>query len=255
MTAEAVNAWFTPFHYFVYLGTIFVILVAWLQWRWARICQNNIQVLVAEQGGGGKFTLAPKTGGTVSIKNPHTDTVRMWAVNELATIDILYPGVGFIPAFMQKTIRLAIVNEGDWEPMLNRSPHRPKVASPDMVKALMEIAEGAEEKTEKAIIKLLDGVATAPTREMIASPAILGNLIQEKISELAVTVAKDIVNPINEAIKRLGQRLNPTIVYIGLSLVVILSVVSVFFVVGMGNTDVGALAENVDRIMDALGIK
>ena len=253
ITPEAVNSWFTPFHYIVYLGTLFVLMVVYYQWKWAKICKNNIQVLVAQQGGGGNFVLAPKTGGEVTIKNPHTNTTRTWPVNELSTIDVLYPGVGFVPAFLQKTIRMAIVSEGDWEPLLNRSPHLEKVASPDMVVSLTEIAETADEITKKAIIKLLNGVSTSPTREMIASPAVLGNLIHEKITELVATVSKDIMSPLTEAIKKLGQRVNPTIVYIGLGLIIILLVYTVFQLAPViGKID--EFANTLDAIQKALGV-
>lgn len=255
MTPETVNAWFTPFHYFVYLGVLFVGMVVYYQWTWSQTCKNNIQVLVAQQSGGGEYVLAPKDGGSVSITNPQTGSVRTWPVNELATIDVLYPGVGFVPAFLQKTIRLAIVNEGDWEPMLNRSAHTRKVASPDMVEALEAIAEAAAPTTKAAIKHILDGVSTAPTREMIASPAVLGNLMQEKISELAVTVAKDIVNPLNEAIKKLGQRLNSTVVYVGLGLVALIAVVTLYQVMQIANMDVITIAEDIGSIKQALGVK
>lgn len=251
MTAEAVNAWFTPFHYFVYLGVLFVAMVVYYQWKWAKACKNNIQVLVAETGGSGRFFLAPKAGGTVTIKNPQTETSRIWAVNELATIDILYPGVGFVPAFLQKTIRLAIVNEGDWEPMLNRSPHLLKAASPDMVAALLEIAETSGKETKAKINKLLENVATSPTREMIASPAVLGNFMAEQISALAVTVGREIVNPINEAIKKMGQRINPTIIYIGLGLIGVLLVFTLYQVMSVQ----GGMADSLDAIKQALGVK
>ncbi len=217
--ADLIAQWFTPFHYIVYLGTVFILLVGFYQWKWARTCRAKILVLVAQQGGGGSYELAPKSGGDITIKNPDTNTTRTWPVNELSTIDVLYPGVGFVPAFMQKTIRMAIVSEADWEPLLNRSPYRLKVASPDLVHDLLILADYAPEVTKNAIKDILRGVQTAPTREMIASPAVLGNLMQEKISELAVTVAKDIVNPLQEAIKKMGQRVNPTIIYIGLVLI------------------------------------
>lgn len=251
--AELVSQWFTPFHYFVYLGTLFVLLVTFYQWKWTRTAKNSILVLVAQQGGGGNFSLAPKTGGSVSIKNPDTGLTRTWPVNELSTIDVLYPGVGFVPAFMQKTIRMAIVSEGDWEPLLNRSSHKLKVASPDMVKALTEIASNASVPTQRALTKLLDGVATAPTREMIASPAVLGNLMEEKVSQLAVTVAKDIVNPLQEAIKKMGQRVNPNIVYIGLGL--ILGMLGFSLIQGLPALEsISAMVADIAKIQQALGI-
>ncbi len=251
--AELVNQWFTPFHYFVYLGTLFVLMVTFYQWKWTRTAKNSILVLVAQQGGGGSFSLAPKTGGEVSIKNPQTGFTRTWPVNELSTIDVLYPGVGFVPAFMQKTIRMAIVSEGDWEPLLNRSPHRLKVASPDMVVSLQTLASVAPEEIREAIHKLLEGVATAPTREMIASPAVLGNLIEEKVSQLAVTVGKDIVNPLQEAIKKMGQRVNPNIVYIGLGLILVMLGFLLIQALPVLES-LTKMAADITRIQQALGI-
>ena len=232
---------------FLFLGVPSVLVVFYLQWRWARTCKNFIQVLVVQQGGGGDFQLAPKTGGEISLENPHTKTVRTWAINELATIDVLYPGVGFVPAFIQKTIRLAIVHEGDWEPLLNRSPHLRRVASPDLVAEFLKIAEAStDEATKKNITELLNGVSTSPTREMIASPAVLGNLLHEKISEIVATVAKDVFDPLKDIIKKLGKPINPTIVYIGLGLAVILLAYLIFKVV--------PALEDISVIKQALGV-
>lgn len=246
MTAETINAWFTPFHDIVYLGTILIFTIGFLQWQWSRTCKNNIQVLVAEQGGGGKFHLLPKAGGSVTIRNPATNTYKTWPISELATVDVPYPGIGLVPAFLQKTIKMTIVMEGDWEPLLNRSPHRAKVVSPDIAEALLDISNKAAPETKEAILKLLDNVATSPTREMIASPAVLGNLMQEKITELAVTIARDIINPINEAIKRMGQRVSPAVVYIGLGLILIMVAFLLFRLL--------PVAGNLEKIMESLGI-
>lgn len=254
VSPEAVSAWFTPFHYFVYLGTLFVGMVVYYQWKWSRICKKNIQVLVVQQGGGGEFQLAQKAGGEVSINNPNTNSVRTWPVNELATIDVLYPGVGFIPAFLQKTIRMAIVHEGDWEPLLNRSPHMLKVASPDLVTALEDIAKQSDDSVNKAITKILDGVQTSPTREMIASPAVLGNLMHEKITEAVITVNKEMIDSIAMLTRRLSKLINPMVVYVGLGLVLILLVFSIY----QGMQPAVSQQEMIDElnlIKQALGIK
>lgn len=254
--AEAVNAWFTPFHYFVYLGTILVILISFLQWRWSKTSQNNILILVAEQSGGGRYALAPKQGGSVTIKNPNTGVGNTWPLNELATIDVLYPGVGFIPEFAQKTIRLAIVSEGDWEPLLNRSPHGQKVASPDIVVELKKIAEQLTDGEVKDHLKdMLTGVSTAPTRDMIASPAVLYNVIHEGVSRLAVTLDKGITETLEKAMKRLGQSVNPTIVYIGLGLTLVLLAVNLYFMVGISSTEMGTLGADIQAIKQALGVQ
>ena len=252
MDASAVNSYFTPFHYIVYLGVPFIAMICYYQWRWSEICKNNIQVLVAQAGGGGSFCLAPKVGGEVSIKSPTSNTIRTWPVNELSTIDILYPGVGFVPAFLQKTIRLAIVNEGDWEPMLNRSRHYEKVASPDVVTMLTEIAEDASEEIQDKIGRLLKGISTSPTREMIASPAVLGNLLHEKISEVVMTVNKETLEKLDMALKRLGKQINPTIVYVGLGMVLILLAFVAYQLSGM--SDVKDVAEDIGLIKQSLGI-
>lgn len=251
MGAEAVNSWFTPFHYIVYLGVPFVMMIAYLQWRWAKTCKENIQVLVAEQGGGGSFQLAPKTGGEVSLKNPNNNSIRTWPINELSSIDVLYPGVGFVPAFMQKTIRMVIVNEGDWEPMLNRSPHKKRIASPDIVDFLKSITESDSVPIalKNKILLITGEISTGPTREMIASPAVLGNLINERITEAVMTINKEVMDSLSGVIRKMSKLVNPTIVYIGLGLIAILLVYVVFQM-----TQIGDMIDGVERIQQALGV-
>lgn len=253
MDAATINSWFTPFHYFVYLGTLFVMMVVFYQWKWSKTCKDNIQVLVAQQGGGGDFQLAPKNGGEVTIKNPHTGTSRTWAVNELATIDVLYPGVGFVPNFLQKSIRMAIVSEGDWEPLLNRSPHLKKVASPDMVLAVQKIIDSFTDEKDTVIKEkleaILEGVSTAPTREMIASPAVLGNLMNEKITEAVITVNKEVVDAISNVVNKFKAMVNPWVVYIGLGLILILCAY-----IAYQGASIQTLTEDLELIKQSLGI-
>ena len=103
---EGIGAWFgsidsaSVLRVILFLGVPFVLLVFFLQWRSARTCNRNIQVLIALKGGGGRFMLARKEGGEVTISNPELGVGRTWAVNELATIDVTYPGVGFVPKFL-----------------------------------------------------------------------------------------------------------------------------------------------------------
>ena len=250
--------YFAPWHIALYLFVVFVGMVVYYQWKWAKICKNNIWVLVAQQGGGGDFYLAPKEGGQVTIKNPRTDDTRTWPVNELATIEVPYPGVGFIPQFLQKTIRLAIVNEGDWEPMLNRSPHREKIASPDVVESLQELAEESDDKTKKKIEKIVNGLATGPTREMIADPAILGNLMTSTVMKALATVSNDLLETLKSLNAKLGRVVgpNPLIVYIGLGLITILLAFTLYQIMPIVSSigDLGDLSDKLDAIMRALGV-
>ena len=242
----------------LFLGVPFVLLIFYFQWHWAKTCNEFIRVLVVQQAGGGKFELAPKAGGQVTIKNPHSNTTRTWPINELSTVDVLYPGVGFVPAWMQKTIRMAIVHEGDWEPLLNRSPHLTKVASPDMVMALEAIANEDSSSGER-IKALLVGVCTAPTREMIGSPAVLGNLMQERISEIVATVSKDVFEPLKEILQKMAKPVNPTIVYILLGLTAILAVYLVFQINAMKEMgtipDLAKMTQDISLIKQSLGVR
>ena len=251
--------YFMPWHIGLYLFVVFVFMVVYYQWKWAKTCKNYIQVLVAQQGGGGDFLLAPKSGGQVTIKNSRTDEERTWPVNELATIEVPYPGVGFIPAFLQKTIRLAIVNEGDWEPMLNRSPHREKIASPDVVEFLQLLADETDDaKKKSAITKMVKGLATGPTREMIANPATLGDLMRSSVMKALATVSTDLVDLLKSVNAKLGKVVgpNPMIVYIGLGLIIILLAFTLYQIMPIVSSigDLGELSDKLDAIMKALGV-
>ena len=251
--------YFMPWHIGLYLFVLFVIMVVYYEWKWAKTCKNNIQVLVAQQGGGGDFFLAPKAGGQVTIKNSQTNEERTWALNELATIEVPYPGVGFVPAFLQKTIRLAIVNEGDWEPMLNRSPHREKIASPDVVEFLQSLADETEDAKKKVVIlKMVKGLATGPTREMIANPATLGDLMRSSVMKALATVSTDLVDLLKSVNAKLGKVVgpNPMIVYIGLGLTIILLAFTLYQIMPIVSSigDLGDLSDKLDAIMKALGV-
>ena len=248
--------YFQPWHIGLYLFVVFVVMVVYYQWRWASICKTNLQVLIAMAGGGGEFVLSPKIGSEVAIKNPHNDTVRMWPINELSTIEIPYPGVGFVPAFLQKTIRLVIVNEGDWEPMLNRSRHGEKVASPDVIEELINIASTAKQPTQVAITKYVQQLSTSPTREMIASPAVLGNLMHEKITEAVITVNKEMIDQLAGITSRLSKVLNPLHFYIGMGLVLVLLGFIAFQIMPIMSSigDLGDVSDKLDAIMKSLGI-
>lgn len=238
----------------LYLGIPFVLLTFFSQWKWARTCDKNIQILVAQRGGGGKYLLAPKAGGEVSIANPVTGDTRTWPINELATIDVPYPGLGFLPRFLQKSIRLAIVNEGDWEPMLNRSPHQKKVASPDVVEFMIAVAKQSDEDVKREINEFINSVSTGSTREMIADPATLGALRQSTIMKALATVSDDLVDSIKKLRAQISRvaGMNPTIMYITLFLIVILVGFLLFRTMQL---DLGDMADKIDGIYRSLGIQ
>ena len=206
MTPEAINAWFTPFAYIVYLGSLLFGMIGYYQWKWSKVCKMKVLVLVQRADGHGDFELADSSGGQVTLVNPRTKTNQVWPINELATIAVPYPGVGFVPLFLQKTIRMVIVREDDWEPMTNRSR--------DM--------------------------------EMIASPAILGNLFLEKIMEAVITVNKEMLEDVQKLVTRLGSRVSPTMFYIGIGVVLVVLVFLAFQIL--------PIASSLETIEKALGV-
>ncbi|MGR3295871.1 MAG: hypothetical protein ACUZ8A_06555 [Candidatus Bathyanammoxibius sp.] len=241
----------------LYLGIPFVLMIFFFQWRWARTCDRNILVLVAQKGGGGAYRLARKDGGHVEIA--HEDgTVRIWPINELATIDVLYPGVGWVPAFLQKSIRLAVVNEGDWEPMLNRSPHRTKIASPDVVAFLERIAEDNPETGLVVLInEFLDGVTTGPTREMVADPATLGSLMRSNVMSALATVSDDLMEALNGVRAQLARvaGINSVYVYGGLGVcIVLLGFIIYQMMQGQAPVPSAEIMDKLNLIQGALGL-
>ena len=233
----------------LFLGIPFILIIFYLQFRWSKTCDENIQVLIALKGGGGKYELAPKAGGEVTITNPETGDARTWMVNELSTIEVTYPGLGFLPKFLQKQIRMAIVSEGDWEPLLNRSPHRKMIASPDVVEFLKDLKDGINNQKMKDQIEVfLNGVSTGPTREMVASPEALGNLMRNSVLKALATVGTDFLDTLKSVNQKLSRMMsfNPLITYIGIGIVIVICIYLIINQMKIGG--------DVSLIKDALGI-
>lgn len=209
ITPEAVNAYFTPLDYFLYLFLVFALMVVYYQWRWTSTARQNILVLVVHSDGSSRQVLVKKEGASVSLTNPKTKTTQLWPINKLSTIDVLYPGVGFIPEFLQKQIRMTIVDEDDWEPLINRDPDR----------------------------------------KLIASPAVLGNLMNEKVTEAVITVNKEMMDSIAGLVKRMNKLVNPIVVYIGLGLNLCLLAFLLYALMPLAE-----LPEAIEGIKNALGI-
>lgn len=121
ITPEQVNAWFTPFHFFVYLGIIFVIMICWLQMRWDKESRTNILVLLQKAKGDGDYYLVPIDDNKVNLVNKNTGESKLWGINELSTITVPYPAIGFLPRFLLKQIKLVVLSDETWEPITNRS--------------------------------------------------------------------------------------------------------------------------------------
>jgi len=257
MTGPEVEAtYFSGLDIVLYLFVIFVLMIAFYQWQWHKRVDNELKLLVRESDGSTTTHYVPKTSTSVSITDPKTGTTKTWPFAEICTIEMLYPGDGFIPTFLQRKIRTLIVDANDWEPLLNRGSYSEGVASPDVKDSLRELAESlTDSKVKSQLLDMADELKTAPTREMVASPAVLGNIAKEKVSELAVTVAKDIMNPLQDAIKKLGRQLNPTVVYVGLALILLLLGYVIYQLVNISGMDVAKIADDVAKIRNALGVQ
>lgn len=215
MTPEMVQAfWFSPFAYAIYLGVPFTIWMIYLQWKWSKVCRENVLVLVSLMDGGTLDYLVPKEGGSVSLKKKNSDTTRMWPINKMTSLDMPYPGVGFLPRWLQKDIKMIIVDEGDYEPLINRDPKK----------------------------------------AMIASPAVLGNLMHEKITEAVITVNKEVMDKLEGLARRLGSIPRPMPIYIGLLLIIILQAISLFTGLPIAEA-VEEQTAQINVIKSALGIK
>jgi len=210
MDAQAVNAYFTPLDYFMYLTLILVILVAYYQWRWWKDCKDNVMLMVVHADGSTRQELVPKDGSSVTLQNPKTGTTKMWPINKLAGVEMDYPSTGFVPKILQKKIKLVIVDEEDWEPLINRDPNQ----------------------------------------EMVASPAMLGNLMNEKITEAVIRVNKEMMDSLAQLTKRLNRMVTPTQFFIGIGLVAAGIIALIFLVV----PNIGELATGIEEIKTALGV-
>lgn len=250
--ADIQAAYFSPFHFILYLVIIFVAMIIYYQWQWSKRCATSVRVLVVQPDGDTKTEYAPKSGNYVALRVPESNTVRLWPINKLSSVEMFYPGDGFIPTFLQKKIKTVIVDSEDWEPMLNRGSYARNVASPDVVAAIRDLADDYSE-AKSDLMDLADSLSTAPTRDMVASPAVLGNIMKEKVSELAVTISRETFDKMEGFTRKLDRLPNPLIVYIGLGVIAImLAIVLVNLMPAMST--VSELQSALTAIKVALGI-
>ena len=155
MTGPEVEAtYFSGLDIVLYLFVVFVLMIAFYQWQWHKRVEREVKLLVRESDGSTTTHYVPKTSTSVSITDPKTGTTKTWPFAEICTIEMLYPGDGFVPTFLQRKIRTLIVDANDWEPLLNRGSYSEGVASPDVKDSLRELAESLTDSKVKS--QLLD---------------------------------------------------------------------------------------------------
>ncbi len=203
----------SPIFFLFFILAVFAGATVYYMVHWSTICKTMVQVLVVKADGHGDFSLAPQEGGSVSLKDPKSDTTRLWPINEMATVSVPYPSSGFVPVFMQKTIQLVIVDEKDWEPLINRDPKR----------------------------------------EMVASPAVLGNLLHEQITRMVMTLNKEVLDGLSAAIRKLGSLVSPTMFFIGIGIVVIFLAFMAYQIIP-AMSGLKEMKEEMDVIRQALGV-
>lgn len=252
-TAAGTSNYLSPVNELMYLVIIVALVMGIYMWKWSKTCRTKVRVLVVKGDGHGSYEFAPQEGGSVSLKNPSSGSIRVWPINELCAIDVPYPGDGLVPGFLQKTIRMVVVDEKDWEPLINRGPYKEWVASPDVIQALKVLAATYVD-LEPDIMSIVDKLSPASTREMIASPAVLGNIVHEKVTETVLTVTERMTNQVESLMRRLGSMLNPTVVYIGLGVLAVMLVYVLVQVIPLAGK-IKEMAAAVEAIKTGIGAK
>lgn len=253
MTGADIQAtYFSPFMFIMYLVIIVVAMAVFYQWRWSRLCVTHVKILLVQPDGSTDTEYVHKTGNYVALKVPDSDSIRMWPINKLATIEVMYPGDGFIPNFLQKKIKMAVVDAEDWEPMLNRGSYSHRVASPDVVAVIRDLAEDYPDARED-LETLANSLSTAPTRDMIASPSVLGNIMKEKVSEMAVTISKETFDRLEAVNKKLDKQINPLIFYVVMGAVMVILVIMLVNILP-SLSSFSSLADGIEAIKRALGV-
>ena len=176
------------------MAGMYIILVFVWQWQWSKTCANNVMVMVQRADGHGDTELAPLESGSITLNDPKTGTGCTWPINELSTLTVPYPGRGgLVPRFLQKSIRLVLVSEDDWEPITNRSVGR----------------------------------------KQVGSPYLLHNLLMEKVTAAVITVNKETMDALAGIGRRLTNLPNPRALYIGLGLLGVGLAVAIYLIFQM----------------------
>lgn len=243
----------------MYMGPLAVIAGLVCMFLWERTCRKKIKVVLVKTAGGTESYFVNKEGDSVMLSNKATGWSGTWPISNLATIPQPYPDMaGLLPRFLQREIQQAIFIEGDIEPLLNRSPHRGKVMSPDVYNFLLDFKKKHESNKEivSAISGLLEGVSTGMSRELIASPDWVSALRKSMALKALASVSDDLMEALKQIRNQLARfsGLNSTYVYIGLALIVILIGVNLYYTIQSGQADLGDMKVKVDAIYKSLGI-
>ena len=260
--AEVQAVYFSPIMFFFYLSTILVIMGLIYQIAWDKKCNNEIKLIIAKVDGDTDTKYVKKEGNVISLTNPQTGVTKTWAISKYCALTTYYPGDGFIPKWLQKKIKTAILSEYDMEPLLNIGPYIDNVASPDVIAKLEQIieslkkidAEGTEELS-KELDLYTGGLSTAPTREPAINPDYIGALIQNTAMKAVTNISDTLTDAINNVTRQLSRLkgLNPNYVYIGLGISIILIAFMLIKVVPAMESMV-SMAAKLDAISKAMGV-
>lgn len=242
----------------IYILAPMVVLTGWGMWTWERMARKKNKVVYVREDGDTDVEYVDKEGGQVRIKNPVTDVDNLWPVSQLSTIGQPYPDLGILPRFLTREIRTVIVMEGDIEPLLNRSPHRNNVLSPNVVDDLRDVIEDetCSEDVRAALEEILNNAVTGPTRELVARPNWVGSLEKSSALKALASVGDDLLEKLEQIrnqLTRLGN-LNAMYVYMGLGVTILLQGFVIYQMMqGTPEVDIN-VGMQLKSIQDALGI-
>ena len=237
----------------LYLGILAIPAGIYLLWKWDKYCRDYIKVLMIKaDGSSGPIYVKKSSSTSVVIKNKD-GTGKLWALSELGCVDDLYPNMGIIPKWLQRPIKMTGLYEENMEPFINRSPHLDRVASPDVIDYLKQWFQLYGGDKGGAMQKYLATLSTTPTRKVIASPAVLYNLLYEKVTEAVITVNKEMLESINQLARRIGKPISPTVFYVGVGAIIILQVFTIWQVLP-ALKGLGSSAVDIALIKQSLGI-
>lgn len=242
----------------LYMGPLAIIGGLIAMYLWERTCRLKIKVLLVKQAGGvPSVYYLDKEGSEVTLSNKTTGWSGTWPISELATIPMPYPDLaGLLPRFLQREIQTAIVIEGDIEPVLNRSPHRLKVMSPDVYNYLLDMKDRHPD-LDRELDKIMDGASTGLSRELVASPDWVGALRKSTALKALASVSDDLMEALKQIRNQLARfaGLNSTYVYLGLGLIIVLLGFNLYYTIQGAQASSAELIDKVDAIYNALGIE